>query len=71
MAEKTLSVKLSLNDKQFQSSLKKATRSMKKFGKNLQKTGQNLSRNLTLPILAFGAASVKAFDDQVKAETKF
>ena len=70
MAEKTLSVKLSLNDKQFQSSLKKATRSMKKFGKNLQKTGQNLSRNLTLPILAFGAASVKAFDDQVKAETK-
>jgi len=70
MAEKTLSVKLSLNDKQFQSSLKKATRSMKKFGKNLQKTGQNLSRNLTLPIIAFGAASVKAFDDQVKAETK-
>jgi len=70
MAEKTLSVKLSLNDKQFQSSLKKASRSMKKFGKNLQKTGQNLSRNLTLPIVAFGAASVKAFDDQVKAETK-
>ena len=70
MAEKTLSVKLSLNDKQFQSSLKKATRSMKKFGKNLQKTGQNLSRNLTLPILAFGAASVKAFDEQIKAETK-
>ncbi len=70
MAEKTLSIKLSLNDKQFQSSLRKATRSMKKFGKNLQKTGQNLSRNLTLPIIAFGAASVKAFDDQVKAETK-
>jgi hypothetical protein len=33
----------------------------------MQKTGKNLSRNLTLPILAFGAASVKAFDKQQKA----
>jgi len=70
MAEKTLSIKLSLNDKQFMSGMRKASSSMKKFGRNLQKTGQNLTRNLTLPILAFGAASVKAFDDQVKAETK-
>ena len=30
MAEKTLSIKLSLNDKQFQSKLKKSMRSMKK-----------------------------------------
>ncbi len=63
MAEKTLSVKLSLNDKQFQSSLKKASRSMKKFGKNLQKTGQNFSRNLTIPILGLGAAAVKLASD--------
>ena len=70
MAEKTLSIKLSLNDKQFMTGLRKATSSMKKFGRNLQRTGQNLTRNLTLPIVAFGAASVKAFDDQVKAETK-
>jgi hypothetical protein len=70
MAEKTLSIKLSLNDKQFMSSLRKTSSFMKKWGRNLQKTGQNLTRNLTLPILAFGAASVKAFDDQVKAETK-
>lgn len=67
MAQKTLSVKLSLNDKQFQSSLKKATRSMKKFGRSMQRTGQTLSRNLTLPIIALGAASVKAFDTQQKA----
>ena len=70
MAQKTLSVKLSLNDKQFMSGLRKASSTMKKFGRNLKRTGQNLTRNLTLPILAFGAASVKAFDDQVKAETK-
>jgi len=63
MSEKKLSVKLSLNDKQFQSSLKKASRSMKKFGKNLQKTGQNFSRNLTLPILGLGAAAVKLASD--------
>jgi hypothetical protein len=62
MAEKTLSIKLSLNDKQFMTGLRKATSSMKKFGRNLQRTGQNLTRNLTLPIVAMGAASVKAFD---------
>tara|TARA_R100000654_G_scaffold32587_1_gene57607 strand:- start:6785 stop:8767 length:1983 start_codon:yes stop_codon:yes gene_type:complete len=67
MAEKTLSVKLSLNDRQFMSGLRKASSSMKRFGKSMQKTGKNLSRNLTLPILAFGAASVKAFDKQQKA----
>ena len=67
MAQKTLSVKLSLNDRQFQSSLRKATRSMKKFGQSMQRTGQTLSRNLTLPIVALGAASVAAFDKQQKA----
>jgi uncharacterized protein YukE len=66
MAQKTLSVKLTLNDKQFMTGLRKASSTMKKFGRNLQRTGQNLTRNLTLPIVAFGAASVKAFDDQVK-----
>ena len=70
MAGKRLSVALTLNDKQFQSGLKKATRSMKRFGASMQRTGQSLSRNLTLPVLAFGAASVKAFDEQIKAETK-
>ena len=67
MAEKTLSIKLSLNDKQFQSSLKKSMRSMKKFGGNMKSFGQTLSRNVTLPIVALGAASVAAFDKQAKA----
>lgn len=67
MAEKNLSVKLSLNDKQFQSSLKKSTRSLKKFGASMQRTGQSLSRNLTLPIVALGALAVKSFDAQAKA----
>ena len=67
MAQKNLRVKLSLNDKQFQSGLKKATRSIKKFGSSMKRTGQTLSRNLTLPLVAFGAASIAAFDKQQKA----
>ena len=54
MAEKTLSIKLSLNDKQFQSNLKKSMRSMKKFGNNMKSLGRTISTGLTLPILAFG-----------------
>jgi len=67
MAEKNLSIKLSLNDKQFQSALRKATRSMKKFGGSMKSFGQTLSRNVTLPIVALGAASIAAFDKQAQA----
>lgn len=67
MAQKNLSIKLSLNDKQFQSSLKKSMRSMKKFGGQMKSVGASFSRNLTLPILGFAAASVRAFDQQSKA----
>lgn len=42
-------------------------RAMKKAQKNLKRWGKSLTTNLTLPILAFGAASLKAFDDQQKA----
>jgi hypothetical protein len=67
MAEKNLSVKLSLNDKQFQSNLRKSTRSLKKFGDSMAKTGQTLAKNLTLPIVGLGALAVKSFDAQAKA----
>ena len=63
MSEKTLSIKLSLNDKQFMSGLRKASSSMKKFGGNLKKTGENLTKNVTLPILGLGAAAVKLASD--------
>ena len=51
----------------FERAMKKAQKNLKRFGKDLQKTGKTLTTNLTLPILAFGAASLKAFDDQQKA----
>ena len=64
---KKLAVVLTIDDKQFQSGLRKASKSLKNFGRSMQRTGESLSKNLTLPILAFGAASVKAFDSQQKA----
>ena len=51
----------------FERAMKKAQKNLKRFGKDLQKTGKTLTTNLTLPILAFGAASIKAFDEQQKA----
>tara|TARA_R100001463_G_scaffold18892_1_gene46876 strand:- start:3964 stop:5778 length:1815 start_codon:yes stop_codon:yes gene_type:complete len=65
-----LNFKFSADLTAFERAMKKAQKKLKKFGKNLKKTGQTLSRNLTLPILALGAASIKAFDQQAKAETK-
>ena len=53
----------------FDKAMKKAQRSIKKFGTSMQQTGQNLTRNLTLPLVAFAAASVKAFDTQAKAHS--
>lgn len=70
MAEKKLSIKLSLNDKQFQTGLRKASKSLTKFGSKMKRVGSGLSRSLTAPMAAFAAVSVKAFDEQIKSETK-
>jgi len=51
----------------FEKAMKKTQKKLKKFGNNVKKTGKSLSTGLTLPILAFGAASIKAFDEQEKA----
>tara|TARA_R100000700_G_scaffold3449_1_gene6488 strand:- start:476 stop:2467 length:1992 start_codon:yes stop_codon:yes gene_type:complete len=51
----------------FDRAMKKAQKNLKRFGKDLQKTGKTLTTNLTLPILGFAAASLKAFDEQQKA----
>ena len=63
MAGKRLSVSLTLNDKQFQSGLRKATKSIQKFGKSMQRTGESLSRNLSAPIALAGVASIKMASD--------
>ena len=63
MAGKRLSVSLTLNDKQFQSGLRKATKSIQKFGKSMQRTGESLSKNLSAPIALAGVASIKMASD--------
>jgi Tfp pilus assembly protein PilX len=51
----------------FDRAMKKAQKNLKRFGKNIERTGKNLTTGLTLPIAAFGAVSLKAFDEQQKA----
>ena len=65
-----LNFKFGADLKGFDRAMKKAQKNLKKFGKNIERTGKKLSTNLTLPILALGAASVKAFDQQAQAEQK-
>ena len=71
MAQKTLSVKLSLNDKQFQSALRKSTRSIQRFGNKMKSFGDTMSRNITLPVLGLGAAAVKLASDFEETRDKF
>ena len=54
----------------FDRAMKKAQKSIKKFGSNMKRIGGNLSRNLTLPILAVGGASVKMALDFEQSMTK-
>lgn len=56
--------------KGFERGMKKSQRNIKKFGNDMKRMGKSLTMNLTLPMAAFAAASVKAFDTQIKAETK-
>ena len=71
MAGKTLSFFLKLNDKDFQSGLKKSTRSLQMFGSNMQRLGDDLTRNVSLPILAIGAGAVKMASDLEETDSKF
>ena len=71
MAGKTLSFFLKLNDKQFQSGLRKNIQRLDKFGKKMKRTGQSLSQNLTLPLAALGVTSIKLASDFQETQSKF
>jgi hypothetical protein len=47
----------------FDKAMKKATRDIKRFGTNMKNVGQDLTRNITLPVVALGGASVKLASD--------
>ena len=60
---KRLSVSLTLNDKQFQTGLKRAATSLKKFGKSMSTMGRTLTTGLTIPLGLAGVASIKMASD--------
>jgi hypothetical protein len=60
---KTLNIRMMLNDKQFQTGLRKASRSISKFGKKMERVGRTMSTSLTLPIAAAGIGAVKMASD--------
>jgi hypothetical protein len=67
---KKLAVVLTIDDKQFQSGLRKASKSLKNFGKSMKRTGETLSTNLTLPIAGLAIASVKMAADMEESLNK-
>ena len=58
-----LNIVFGANLKSFNKAMKKAQRSVRKFGKSMQRTGANMTRNITLPVIALGAAAIKTFAD--------
>lgn len=66
-----ISIRFQADLKQFSSQMQNAERSMKKFGSQMTKVGSGLSVGITLPILALGAASVKAASDAEETASKF
>ena len=62
-----LNFKVGVNTDAFSKGLKKIERRAARLSKSMKKTGRALTTNLTLPLVAFGAAGLKAFDEQQKA----
>ena len=70
MINEFLKVVFKVDTKDFEKSLKGVEGRLKDVGKNMESFGRNMSMKVTAPIVAFGATSVKAFNDQEKAEFK-
>ena len=70
MINEFLKVVFKVDTKEFEKSLKGVEGRLKNIGSNMESFGRNMSMKVTAPIVAFGATSVKAFNDQEKAEFK-
>ena len=55
----------------FDRAMKKANRSIRKFGSNMKRIGGNMTRNITLPVIGLGAASIKAASDLEETRSKY
>jgi len=67
---KNISVFLSLNTKQFQSGITRATTRMKAFSASMTSMGASITRNFTMPFALLGGYAVKTSMDFEKALTK-
>ena len=67
---KDLSVFLRLNSKAFTSALKRVETRLGRFSKSMQQMGSTLSRNVSMPLIGLGAASVKLASDFQSSMTK-
>jgi len=68
MASPELKVRVLADTKKFTSQMKSVQSRVKEVGKGVARAGKMISAVATTSITAFGATSVKAFDEQAKAE---
>lgn len=66
----SLLIKIGVNGVAVEKAFRDITKKAEEAGKTLKKVGDKMSLYLTAPILAAGAASVKAADTQLRAEAK-
>lgn len=62
-----INIRFAVDLKQFSTEMQNSLRTIDKWGQKLQTVGANLSVGVTAPILAFGVASVLAFDQSAQA----
>ena len=68
MAESRLNVLVGAKIQGLEKGLKSASRKLRKFERSTGKMGRSLTQGLTVPMMGFAAVSIKAFDQQAKAE---
>lgn len=71
MALANVNLKFGINLRDFDSKLEKVNKSLQKTGAKMTSLGKSLSIGLSLPIIAIGAASVKAASDAEETFSKF
>lgn len=65
-----LNVRIGADIKKLERGLGKSKAVLRRAARDFEDIGRTLTTAITLPVAAFSAASVKAFDEQIKAETK-
>jgi len=71
MALANVNLKFGVNLESFRSGMQKVEKEMSRVGTKMQSIGKGLTLGLTLPIVALGAASVKAASDAEETFSKF